>query len=74
MNPSTAWTALRTTFFCLLAAMGVHAAQVFTIDPTRSSLTISGSVVGSELTEQGPGSLTTSIIGAVRLAADGVSI
>lgn len=74
MHPSAVWTALRNALICLLAALGVHAAQVFTIDPTRSSLTISGSVVGSELTEQGPGSLTTSISGAVRLAADGVSI
>ncbi|MFZ9854065.1 MAG: hypothetical protein ACO3I0_03020 [Limisphaerales bacterium] len=74
MNPSTAWTALRTVLLCLLAVMGVDAAQVFTIDPTRSSLTISGNVLGSELTAQGPGSLTTSLLGTVRLAADGGAI
>lgn len=45
--------------------MGAHAAQVFTI---------SGTVLGSELTAQGPGSLTTSLLGTVRLAADGGAI
>jgi hypothetical protein len=71
MNSSNAWTVLRTALLCFFAAMGAHAAQVFTIDPTRSSLAISGNVLGSELTIQGPASLTTSLLGTVRLAADG---
>lgn len=71
---SSTFTALRAGLLCLLGSMVVHAAQVLTIDPTRSSLTISGSVVGSELTAQGSGSLTTSLLGTVQLAADGAAI
>ena len=74
MSSSPNWTVLRTALLCLLAALEAHAAQVFNIDPTRSSLTISGNVLGSELTAQGPGSLTTSLLGTVRLAAEGGSI
>ncbi len=74
MNSSNAWTVLHTVLLSFLAVMGAHASQVFSIDPTRSFLAISGNVLGSELTSQGPGSLTTSLLGAVRFAADGGSI
>jgi hypothetical protein len=40
-------------------------ADVFTIDPTRSSLTLSGSILGGTVTQQGPGSLTTSYSGTI---------
>jgi hypothetical protein len=41
-------------------------ADVFTIDPTRSSLTLSGSILGGTVTQQGPGSLTTSYSGTIQ--------
>jgi len=43
-------------------------ADDFTIDPTRSFITLSGSAANLPLQEQGPGSLTTSFFG--NLAAD----
>lgn len=44
----------------------VHAAEaVFTVDPTRSSITLQGTVLGFALSEQGPGSLTTSYEGTI---------
>jgi hypothetical protein len=43
-----------------------HAALVtFTIDPEQSSISLSGTVVGTAIKEQGPGSLTTSFSGSV---------
>jgi len=59
---------LPATLLCILAPMWAQAVQVFTIDATRSSLTISGNVVGSDLTAQGPGSLTTAMAGTVQVA------
>jgi hypothetical protein len=43
-----------------------HAAPVtFTIDPAQSSISLSGTVVGTTVKEQAPGSLTTSFSGSV---------
>jgi hypothetical protein len=36
----------------------------FTVDPANSQLTLSGDVGGSQIQEQGPGSLTTSATGS----------
>ncbi|MBI2927730.1 MAG: hypothetical protein HYY24_18695 [Verrucomicrobia bacterium] len=45
---------------CLNAPLGVlqGAPATFTIDPAQSQITISGTALGNELLEQGPGSLT----------------
>src|SRR4030095_5317282 len=55
---------------CLIAlqfqSSSAHAALVtFTIDPTQSSISLSGTVVGTAIKEQAPGSLTTSFSGSV---------
>ncbi len=49
-------------------------AQVFTIDTNRSSITISGSVLGSSISSQGPGSLTTSAGGSIQAVATASTI
>jgi len=49
-------------------------AQGFTVDTNQSSITISGSVAGGAITNQGPGSLTTAIGGTVQLALVGNTI
>jgi len=49
-------------------------AQVFTLDASRSSVTISGTVVGGTITSQGPGSLTSQIGGTLQVAAVGNTI
>jgi hypothetical protein len=41
-------------------------ADIFTIDPMQSSLTLSGSILGGTVTQQGPGSLTTSYSGTIQ--------
>jgi hypothetical protein len=38
----------------------------FTVDPAQSHLTISGSIVGNPIREQGPGSLTTTFSGVLK--------
>lgn len=43
----------------------------YTIDPTRSSMTMSGEVLGFNLLEQSPGSLTTAIDGTISAHLDG---
>jgi hypothetical protein len=53
----------------LSSGTAVVVAQVFTIDTNRSSITISGSVLGSSITNQGPGSLTTSAGGSIQAVA-----
>ncbi len=40
--------------------------QTFTIDPGRSSIAISGTAAGSAVSEQGPGSLTTTYSGTIK--------
>ncbi len=47
---------------------------VFTIDPTRSQLTLSGKIAGSTFTTQGPGSLTTSYSGNINANVSGSAI
>jgi len=49
-------------------------AQVFTIDPQQSLVTIAGTVVGGTITNQGPGSLTTKFGGTIRATVSGGSI
>ena len=41
----------------------------FTVDPARSRVTLSGTVGGTELREQGPGSLSTTVSGQMDVAA-----
>jgi hypothetical protein len=43
----------------LAGGIDLASADVFTIDPTQSSLTLSGSILGYSLAPQGAGSLTT---------------
>lgn len=54
----------------LLAATLVSPAfaEVFTIDASRSSITISGNMLGYTMQEQGPGSLTTAYGGTLQAA------
>jgi hypothetical protein len=50
-----------------LTATFAHAAPVeYDLDPARSTVTLSGTVSGAQMTQQGPGSLTTRIDGIVR--------
>jgi hypothetical protein len=49
-------------------------AQVFTVDTNQSSITISGSVVGGPITNQGPGSLTGAVGGTLHVALVGGTI
>jgi hypothetical protein len=46
-------------------------AQVFTVDPEQSQVTISGTVLGGPVTNQGPGSLTTKFSGTIRVSVSG---
>lgn len=52
----------------------VAKADVFTIDPTQSSLTLSGSAVNFTFTQQGAGSLTTVYNGTLQVAQTGGTI
>ena len=47
---------------------------VFNLDPARSSITLSGSVVGNAFKEQGPGSLITSFSGTIAANLTGSTI
>jgi hypothetical protein len=49
-------------------------AQVFTLDPEQSQVTISGSVLGGAITNQGPGSLTTKFAGTISVGQTGGSL
>jgi hypothetical protein len=49
-------------------------AEVFTLDPEQSLVTISGSVVGGTITNQGPGSLTTKFGGTIQVSITGNSL
>ena len=55
----------------VLPAVG---ADVFTVDTSQSRVTVSGSVSGSTLQEQGPGSLTTQFGGSLLVAISGNTI
>jgi hypothetical protein len=50
------------------------AAVVFTLDTNRSSLTVSGTVQGAAIAQQGPGSLTTKYGGALQATQTGNTI
>lgn len=59
----------------LMAVLGVSArAATFTIDPAQSTVTLSGSVSGFALREQGPGSLATRLEGALEVQTTGSEI
>ena len=63
----------------LLAAgqlsLPVHSApETFTIDPTRSAITLSGNVAGATLLEQAAGSLTTPFSGSIQLDVTPASV
>src|SRR5262245_7951490 len=63
------------TLVSLLLSLASHAAPlVFTIDPAESQLTISGKVAGSDLKEQGAGSLTTKLGGTLQTDVTGSTI
>src|SRR5215831_12840075 len=49
-------------------------AEIFTLDPEQSLVTISGSVVGGTITNQGPGSLTTKFGGTIQVSITGNSL
>lgn len=73
-------TIRRSILIGLLSGLGLFmdragAAPVqFTIDPAQTQITLSGSVAGSTLKEQGPGSLTTTISGTMLADVTGTSI
>ncbi len=54
-----------------LAAPNWMYGQVFTIDPTQSSVTISGTVAGGTIAAQAPGSLTANVDGTIRATLNG---
>jgi hypothetical protein len=55
------------SFSLLSGEIFVASADVFTIDPTQSSLTLSGSILGSTFTPQGAGSMTTVYTGTIQV-------
>ena len=60
---------------CPVVAAGQLQRMVLTLDPARSSVTLSGNVGGSMMRQQGTGSLTTRYSGGVILDyAPGVSV
>ena len=54
--------------FALMLGVSPVAADVFTIDPNQSALTISGSFSGTSFAQQGQGSLTTKYTGTIQAA------
>ena len=71
---------LRISFVFLGALLGAcfgppgARAQTFTLDATRSSITISGTVANGPMTEQGAGSLTAAIGGTLQVALAGATV
>jgi hypothetical protein len=66
-----------TVTFCgslLGASGGLACGQVFTVDPSQSSVTISGTVAGGTMMTQGPGSLTAMIGGTIQVTLAGNTI
>lgn len=49
----------------LTAGSTVAVEKVFTIDPERSSITVSGTIIGAQAQEQAPGSLSTKLEGSL---------
>jgi hypothetical protein len=59
----------------LAAGLGLPVfAEVFTVDPSQSSITISGSILGYAFAEQGSGSLATAYGGTIQTALGGGTI
>jgi hypothetical protein len=58
----------------VFAVPSFAAVQVFTVDTNQSSITISGTVLGGTITNQGPKSLTTTFGGTLRAALTGSSL
>jgi hypothetical protein len=58
----------------MLEAVSSASAQVFTLDAQQSMVTISGSVVGGVITNQGLGSLTTKFGGTIKVSVTGNSL
>src|ERR1035437_2944922 len=52
--------------FTLMLGVSPVAADVLTVDPNQSSLTITGSVAGTSFVQQGAGSLTTKYGGTIQ--------
>lgn len=66
---------VRAVVFLSLIGIGIGArAQVFTLETNLSTVTISGSVIGGVISNQGPGSLTTTIGGSIQVQLNGSSI
>jgi hypothetical protein len=63
---SSAVTVCAIGFFALAGGMYSAAGTVFNIDPTQSSLTLSGSILGTTVTTQGAGSLTAAYTGTIQ--------
>ena len=53
-------------FFTLAGGTFSATGDVFSIDPTRSSLTLSGSILGNTVSPQGTGSLTAAYAGTIQ--------
>ncbi len=71
------WPRLATScalFFLIIASAASAKADIFTINPALSSLTLSGSTNGSPFLQQGPGSLVTSYFGTIDASFNASSI
>jgi hypothetical protein len=76
-NPILALSTLATRLAFLVgivASCGVASAETFTVDDVRSTLVLSGSAVGVEFEQQGPGSLETTFTGSINVALGGSSL
>lgn len=58
----------------LIAPRPATEAAELTIDPAQSFITLSGSILGTDIVAQGPGSLTTRFGGVIRVTASADSI
>ena len=67
-------TLLVATVLAVVMELTPGAAQVFTVDTNKSSVTISGIVIGGTIMSQAPGSLTAAIGGTIKAAVTGSSI
>ncbi len=67
-------TAAFGSFLALSEAATSATAQVFNMATNQSTVTISGSVIGGTITNQGPGSLTTTIGGTLQVSLVGNTI
>jgi hypothetical protein len=65
---------LLTIGFTLSVNLAYPQAQVYTLDPSQSALSISGNIVGYTMMEQAPGSLTTKFGGTIQAMVAGNTI